>query len=289
MSEYRSVLVHVSDSARSREVLACATRLSVAFGARLRAVHAVEPLHVGAYLSPETATIAAQLSEDTERERVARARDLVDEADRAGGVRIAFESPGTDPIEAMITRSRAADLVLLGQPSDDDAEGPSRRFVARLLVGAGCPLLVIPSTGTFTHCGTRVLVGWSPARECARALRDALPLLKRAAAVEVLRLGGPTPDSVEPLNAVAEHLRAHGVSATCSAQPVREISFGERLLTPTVVDASVAELLLSRAADMEADLIVIGGYGHTRAFELVLGGVTRTLLTSMTVPVLMSH
>ena len=88
---------------------------------------------------------------------------------------------------------------------------------------------------------------------------------------------------------ILRHLRAHGVSATCAVKPVREMSFSERMLNPTVVDASIAELLLSHAADMDADLIVMGGYGHTRTFELVLGGVTRTLLGSMTIPVLMSH
>ena len=85
------------------------------------------------------------------------------------------------------------------------------------------------------------------------------------------------------------YLSAHGVSANCTVKPVREIPVTERMLTPTVVDASIAELLLSHAADMNAELIVMGGYGHTRVHELVLGGVTRTLLGSMTVPVLMSH
>jgi len=79
------------------------------------------------------------------------------------------------------------------------------------------------------------------------------------------------------------------VSAKRTVKPLRQVSFRERMLTPTVVDASIAELVLSHAADMNADLIVMGGYGHTRAYELVLGGVTRTLLGSMTVPVLMSH
>ena len=114
-------------------------------------------------------------------------------------------------------------------------------------------------------------------------------MLQRATAVEVLRFGSLEPGAEEPLDAVAAYLRAHGVSATCSVRPVREISFSERMLTPTVVDASIAELLLSHAADMGATLIVMGGYGHTRAYELVLGGVTRTMRGSMTVSVLMSH
>ncbi len=289
MNEYRTMVVHVSDSERSSEVLSCAAMVATAQGATLRAVHAVDPPHLGAYLSPETAMTAAQLGQDAERMRTGRARDRALDAARASGMSIEFEAAGADPIKAMIARSRVADLVVLGQPFEEDPQGPSRRFASKLLVTAGCPVLFIPGVGPIDACASRVLVAWSATRESARALRDALPMLQRAAAVEVLRFGSPEPGAEEPLDAVAAYLRAHGVPATSSVKPVREISFSERMLTPTVVDASIAELLLSHAADMNANLVVMGGYGHTPAYELVLGGVTRTMLASMTVPVLMSH
>ncbi len=289
MSNYRDVIVHVGDGERSAAVLSCAAAVALAQGARLCAVHAVAPLRPGAFLSPETAMIAAQFAEDAERQRIERAHDRVREAARSSGLDIDFQSPGGDPVEAMSARSRLADLAVVGQPASDDAQGPSRRFASQLLLAAGCPVLFVPAAGPVAGCGTRVLVAWSDTRECARALRDALPLLRRAAAVEVLRFGSRDPGAGEPLDAVVEHLRAHGVAATWSVKPVRQVSFSERMLAPTVVDASIAELLLAHAADMDADLLVMGGYGHTRAHELVLGGVTRTLLDSMTVPVLMSH
>ncbi|MDP1692518.1 MAG: universal stress protein [Burkholderiaceae bacterium] len=289
MSDYRNVLVHVSDSERSNTILSCAALVAAAQGASLRAVHAVEPLYLGAYLSPESAMTAAVLNQQAERKRTAAARERVLDAARTSGLPIDFLRPGGDPVEAMCARSRVADLVVVGQPRDDDARGPSGRFVSQFLVAAGCPVLFVPGVGAVDACGSCVLVAWSATRESARALRDALPMLQRAAVVEVLRFGVPEPGADEPLDAVAAYLRAHGVLATCSVRAVREISFSERMLTPTVVDASIAELLLSHAADMNADLIVMGGYGHTRAYELVLGGVTRTMLGSMTVPVLMSH
>ena len=289
MNHYRNVLVHVSDSERSSQVLSCAAMVAAAQGASLRAVHAVEPLYLGVRLSPESDMTAAQVGREFERVRTAKARDRVREASRANGMGIAFESPAGDPVEAMSARLRVADLALVGQPSDGDTDGPSRRFASKLLVAGACPVLFVPATGTVDRCGTRVLVAWSATRESARALRDALPMLQRAAAVEVLRFGPAAPGAGEPLDGVVAYLQAHGVSATGAVKPVREISFGERMLTPTVVDASIAELLLSHAADIDADLIVMGGYGHTRTYELVLGGVTRTMLGSMTVPVLMSH
>ena len=289
MNEYRSVLVHVSGSDRSSRVLAVAAVLAAEHGAALHAVHAVEPLYLGAHLSPETAMVAFQLRQDDDRERTSRARGRVLDAAQSHGMLIDFDSPGGDPAVAVIARSRAADLVVMGQPAEDDPDGPSRRFASQLLVGGGCPVLFVPGPELGSSCGARVLVAWSATRESARALRDALPLMQRAATVEVLQLGAANGDSKSPINAVAAYLHAHGVSATCAVKPVRHISFQERMLTPAVVDASIAELLLSRAADINADLIVMGGYGHTRTYELVLGGVTRTMLGSMAVPVLMSH
>lgn len=289
MNDYRNVLVHVSDSERSREVLSSAAMVAAAHGANLRAVHAVQPLYLGVGLTPESTMIAAQHGQEAERDRTAKARLLVLEASRASGMSIEFESPRGDPVESISARSWVADLAVLGQPSDEDTDGPSRRFASKLLVTAACPVLFVPGTGTIDRCGTRVLVAWSATRESARALRDALPMLQRAAAVEVLRFGPAAPGAGEPLDGVVAYLQAHGVSATGAVKPVREISFGERMLTPTVVEASIAELLLSHAADIDVDLIVMGGYGHTRTYELVLGGVTRTMLGSMTVPVLMSH
>ena len=88
---------------------------------------------------------------------------------------------------------------------------------------------------------------------------------------------------------IAQELGRHGVRAECTVHRSREPTVAERLLPRWTPDAPVAEALLSHAADTGADLIVMGGYGHPRAWELVLGGVTRTLLQSMTVPVLMSH
>ena len=289
MNDYRNVLVHVSDSERSDAVLSCAAMVAAAHGANLRAVHAVQPLYLGVGLTPESAMIAAQHGQEAERDRTAKARYLVLEASRASGMSIEFESPRGDPVESISERSWVADLAVMGQPFDEDMDGPSRRIASKVLVAAGCPVLFVPGAGFVESCGTRVLVAWSATRESARALRDALPMLQRAAAVEVLRFGPTAPGAGEPLDGVVAYLQAHGVSATGAVKPVREISFGERMLTPTVVDASIAELLLSHAADMDANLIVMGGYGHTRTYELVLGGVTRTMLGSMTVPVLMSH
>jgi len=289
MNDYRSVLVHVGDADYSRQVLSVAIGIAGSQGAVLSAVHAPELPYLGGFRGPRSPQASALLSDEAMQTRVAKAGCVVADAAQARSIRIDFQGLGGDAVAAMVARARTTDLVVVGQPSEDDAGGPSHHFASQVLVGASCPVLFVPCLGALDRCGSRVLVAWSPTRESARALRDALPMLQRAATVHVRQFGAPVSGSQEPLAGVADYLRAHGVTASCSFEPVREIGFSERMLTPTVVDASVAELLLSNAADMAADLIVMGGYGHTRTHELLLGGVTRTMLSSMTVPVLMSH
>jgi len=146
------------------------------------------------------------------------------------------------------------------------------------LIGNGGPVLMTPYTGKDVKIAENVLVAWNCTREAARAVKDALPLLTRARKVTVMTIG-PRPADGESPDAsaadVARFLSRHGIHAE------------------TVFDANVAidagEWLLSRASDLGAQLIVMGAYGHTRLRELILGGVTRTLLKEMTVPVLMSH
>jgi len=302
MTTIRQVLVHVNDSPRSREVLQLAVTLAVAHGAATRALYAVEAAPAGAYLTPEGSGLATQLALEHDRVRRDAAAALVQGVAAETGVDIAFDALPGEPLPTLQRAARCADLLVLGQhdPAQPDGVGPA--LAERLLVGAGSPLLFVPyigwGAGRGTSCGQRVLVAWSGTRESARALRDALPLLRRAQRVELLRFGHADADAdagdegepvVEPLDAVAAHLQRHDVAATCTVRLTREPSLGERMRRPWTPDAPVAEALLSHAADSDADLIVMGGYGHPRAWELVLGGVTRTLLKSMTVPVLMSH
>jgi nucleotide-binding universal stress UspA family protein len=293
MNNYRKILVHVNDSDRSSQVLSYATMMAENYGAALCAVYATPPLHIGAYVSPETAMMAVQLREEAENNRIVKAQNQVFQAAQASNLKIDFQRAGDDPIRALIAYARMADLVIVGQPvsqpSKDQTDGQSERFASQLLVAAACPIIFVPNTQTVASGAQRILVAWSGTRESARALKDALPFLQRAKTVEVLRFGIASVEEDEQLNGVAAYLQAHGVAATYSVKPVRHLSTSERLLTPTVVDASIAELLLSHAADTDTNLIIMGGYGHSRLFERVLGGVTRTLLGSMTVPVLMSH
>ena len=169
---------------------------------------------------------------------------------------------------------------VLGQPNAADPGETTRGndIIVTALMSSGRPVLAVPFAGTFPTIGERVLVAWNASREATRAVNDALPILENAKSVTVLAINprhGIRGHGDVPSADIALHLARHGVKAEAAHTVAGEIPD--------------AEALLSYAADLSADLIVAGGYGHSRARELVFGGVTRTLLREMTVPIFFSH
>jgi nucleotide-binding universal stress UspA family protein len=182
-------------------------------------------------------------------------------------------------ISAVTRRALAADLIIVGQADPENPLPPvARTLVEDVLMTAGRPLLIIPYAGQFATIGTNALVGWTPTRESARAVHDALPVLAKGAKVLVLTVESTRGGELEPLPTadIAEHLARHALDVSAARTVVSD-------------GLSPADALLDYASDIQADLLVVGGYGHSRTREMIMGGVTRDLLHHMTVPVLMSH
>ena len=180
--------------------------------------------------------------------------------------------------ETVVCQARHADLVILGQVDPAHPPPAGRQLVEDVLMTSGRPILVIPYIGRFDTFGTNILVGWNNSREAARAMNDAIPLLAKAASVTILEANpiGRKPASDDATSAdITRHLARHGISAKTARTSMDRMS--------------ASDALLSYAADVSADLLVVGGYGHSRLRELILGGVTRELLQHMTLPVLMAH
>jgi nucleotide-binding universal stress UspA family protein len=136
----------------------------------------------------------------------------------------------------------------------------------------------LPYAGTFSSVGKRVLVAWDGTREATRAVHDALPLIAAAEAVTVVSVASRESDFERlhrSLERIVRHLERHGLAARAE----EDVKTG----------MTVSDALLSRAIDLDADLIVAGAYHHSKFREALLGGVSRELLDHMTVPVLMSH
>ena len=181
--------------------------------------------------------------------------------------------------ETVVCRVRHADLVILGQVDPAHPPPPAgRQLVEDVLMTSGRPILVIPYIGRFERFGTNILVGWNNSREAARAINDAIPLLAKAVSVTILEANpiGRKPAIDDAASSdITRHLSRHGISA--------------KTARTALAGMTASDALLSYAADVSADLLVIGGYGHSRLRERILGGVTRELLQHMTLPVLMSH
>jgi nucleotide-binding universal stress UspA family protein len=178
---------------------------------------------------------------------------------------------------ALMALAGATDLVVYGQTSPN-YRMPRGYRPEDVVVTGGRPVLVIPYAGEFTIVGRRVLVAWDGTREAVRALHDALPLIGKAEAVTVATVRSREASferDAPGLDRVVRHLGRHGIAAR-----------HEEMLRG---DMSIAEALLSRAADLNIDLIIAGAYHHSRFREALVGGVSRDLFDHMTVPVLMSH
>jgi nucleotide-binding universal stress UspA family protein len=278
----KDILVHLDAAPQSASRLDIAVGLARRHGAHLTALHVVDiavPLIATADAGGGAAM--AHIMDQIRNEALANATTI----ETAFRDRMRLEGmPGEwRQVEGLLAEqialhARYADLVIIGQDDPDAALPGATGLAGDVLFAAGRPVLVVPYAGHFADIGRRVLVGWNASREAARAVNDALPLIAAAETVRVLAANprrGPDGHGEVPGSDIALHLARHGVKVTA-----------EHRVAPDIPDA---DLLLNEAADMSADLLVVGAYGHSRLREFILGGVTRTLMQQMTVPVLMSH
>ena len=277
---YRSIFVHADDSEACDRRLATAAGIARAFPAQLKAAYLVPTSQV----TPFASAVLRGDAKDRWFRQTAEAHDAVKArfhaiAAEAGVTDAVWAAPRVDPIGAAVLHSRYSDLAIIGQPPRDEVNAAFSAEIAHAVVtSSGRPVLFVPYIGSQKTLGERVLIAWKDSRESARAVADALPFLKGAKKVHALAIMQEDDADARELRAeqeVAAFLKRHDVDATV-----------RRLVAP---DIEAGELLLSQASDLGVDLIVMGGYSRPRLTQLVWGGVTSIMLTSMTVPVLMSH
>jgi nucleotide-binding universal stress UspA family protein len=170
-------------------------------------------------------------------------------------------------------RARVADLAILSQR--DPAKPTELDPPEDVILGCGRPVLVLPRDQPVRRIGVNVLVAWNASREVARAIHGGLPLMAESNIVTVVSVNPDEDEDWQLGGALIRHLARHGLNATTE--------------TITTTALAPADAILERASDGGADLIVMGAYGRSRLREIILGGVTRDILATMTVPVLMAH
>ncbi len=273
---YKTILVHVDESTRASERIKIASAIAMSENAHLIGIAvtgASRYLHQARLATEIDPNLRAHL--DFLHHRARRGLDDFEATALKLGLP-SFEKRLVDDEAGggICVQARYADLVVIGQ-NDPDEMSPvvMPDFPQYVVLHCGRPVLLVPYTGRFDTLGRRVLLAWDGSMEAMHAVADALPLLQRAQLVDVAIFNAQTLDPA-PGADIAPYLARHGVLT-------------EVLQRKT--DTAVGEALLSLAGELESDLIVMGGYGHTRFREILLGGVTQAVLDNMTVPVLMAH
>jgi nucleotide-binding universal stress UspA family protein len=278
---YKTILVHLNDQRRAQALLAPAVNIAREHSAHLIGLSVVPPIIVAPDGFGGTPPIMIEAHRQAYRTEEPRCRSIFQNATVGQNFQAEWRTldPGVLPVaEVVIAQGRTVDLIIVNQADKDWPSSGMLDATERVIIESGRPVLVIPNTGRQLARLGRAVVGWNGRREAARAVFDALPFLKQVDEVKVLCVNPQEEGGMEedlPGAEICSALSRHGVK--CEATEVARPRIG------------VGETLLSRAKEFDADLLVMGAYGHSRFREFVLGGASRYLLQHMMVPVLMSH
>ena len=275
MSAIRSVLLHLDATGASVARLAFARELADRYGAALTAVFGVQP-------DPERAAFAYSAGAALRAaEEGAAAHWVVERARLRELCAAATPEPawceviGDSVTHGFLAEAAYADLLVVGAPADARGRGgPPPGFVEAAILESGTPAIVVPSRHLPPRPGRRILVAWNGSPPATRALHAALPLLAEAEQVDVASWGGPSPVAPYSRIDIGEWLRRHGIACRIHRRSAT---------------AGIGEALAALAGELHSDLVVMGCYGHARLRERVFGGVTRSQLATLPVPLLMSH
>jgi len=279
---YKDILVVTDATSAGNARMATAAALAARFDAHLTGLFVMTPPIIPTYAAAEIPQAVFEIQREAAEADAATARKAFDAAVKASGARAEWRVAESTVIEAATISARYADLVVVGQgdPETGFAAGVDPQLAGDLAIHAGRPVLVTPYAPAQKTIGKRVLVAWNASRESARAVADAMPFLTSASHVVTLSVNAESGQragthGADPGADIALHLARHGVKVQAA-----------HTIAP---DIDPSDALLNRASDDAIDLIVMGAYGHTRLREMVLGGVTRDMLATSPVALLLSH
>jgi nucleotide-binding universal stress UspA family protein len=277
---YKAILVHCDAGKTSADRIAVAFDLAARFGAHVTGAYVRPRFEAPIFSDGSLAVDALYNNFETSMTADAAAAEALFKSAAAGkGAPSQWRTADGYPDEALAQLAHGADLVVVGQREREALTmGSQPDLPERLTLASERPVLVVPYIGVTSPPGRRVLLCWNGRREAGRAATGALPLLEKSEEVSVLTIttsGDENEESARSASELIAWLGRHGVKAS----PVHD----------SADDSDIGDIILSRAADSSIDLIVMGLYGHSRTREMVMGGASRTILASMTVPVLMAH
>lgn len=275
----KDIAVHLPVDRPAEPVIDCAISLATMFAAHLQGLVATyQVINPDMHVGPSAAQFALPTEYNTDAQAANDRLAMFEAAARAARIPITTGCICDTPRlanQALAAVSRMCSLSIVSQP---DAKHPTHdgHLAETILLQSGRPMLLVPHIHQGPFHATRALVCWDGGRAAARALHDAMPLLRKARtidAISVHRADAPACDT--SVDHLSTHLDHYGLSATVHHQTAEPEQFHDAIL--------------SAAADLGSDYLVMGGYGHSRLGELLLGGTTREMFRSLTIPALMSH
>lgn len=275
---YKTILVHVDDTSRTPNRIRLAGELAIKQEAHLLGI-ADTGVSRFIYQDGNINGVDPSLLSHLEYLRERAAQNITDFKKQVNALGVhSFEGDITqdDAVGGIGMRARYCDLVVVGQTNPDESSpAVMDDFPEYMILNSGRPVLVVPYTGEFADIGKRPLIAWDDSRAATRAITDAIPFLRNADLVNVAIIN-PKGDQhgEQPGADLAAYLARHGIKLEISVHRTK---------------LDISNALLSLASDLNSDLLVMGGYGHSRFKEMIMGGATRGILESMTIPVLMSH
>ncbi len=276
---YRNLLVHIPTERSPAPAIDASTSLAAACGAQLDAIAVgYESFNDVPFVAEGGAAVAAVFEHERERALERAEASLAVFETEAKAARIGYRCRArtgsfAEACEIVGANARLCELTVVSQP-EPGLDLFDNLLPQEILFQSGGPVMVIPYTFRGTLKTRRIGICWDGSRLAARALWDAMPLLFKTEALTIISVNEPVSAEASPA-LLAERLAGFGLKAKTIALQSDH--------------AEVQPMILSVAADEGLDLLVMGGYGHSRLKEMVLGGVTREMFRSMTVPTLMSH
>ena len=271
----KTILVHVNSDDESHFQVKTAIELALKFEAHICGLYVIERLNLPTYAGAYIPAGVLQAHDQAEQERADKAKVDFNAMVGKAGCTSEWHSVQGYTDQQINSFARYSDLIVVGQAQEHNVLSNEISIEDHILIDSSRPILFVPYIGNSSSIGNRVLVAWDGSREAVRAVTDALPFLKNAEDVEVVCVKKSETQNNDSLTNICKFLKNHNVNASGNVVVSKDIS--------------VADTLLSRAADHNIDLIVMGAYGHSRLREYIFGGVTQYMLKHMTVPILMSH
>lgn len=280
---YKSILTISAHTAQVADVFSAAAALAIAQDGHLDALAiGVDASQIGySYLG--SSAVVLQIAQDQATEAVKSIEDGFKAAAKAAPSSLRWSSEGAiamlgGVVELVASRARFADLVVLGKPYGKDRGGEGEAIIEAAMFEGQAPVLVMPEGFTDADkIGKRIVIAWNQSRESLTAIRRALPFLRGADHVWITIVDPPQhgAERSDPGGALCQMLVRHGVKAEVT------------VLAGTL--PRVSDVIARQVRDMNADMLVMGAYGHSRFREAILGGATRNTLESSEVPVFMAH